>query len=330
MSQTSERSSSAWRGTRVLVTGADGFIGSHLVEALLDHGAEVIAFTRGTSTHGTSQLSLRRLGGVADRLAGVIAGNLGQPEVTGLIVEARPEVILHLGAEAYVPRSFTQPAEVFAVNANGTLYVLEAARRLKGLRRVVVTSSSEVYGTADGDRPISEDHPLRPTSPYAASKVAADRLAFAYRTTYELPVTIVRPFNTYGPRHVYDVIPKFISLALAGRELTVHGDGSQARDFTYVDDTVRGLLLAAAHPGAEGDVINLGSGRSYTILHAAQTIASLSGSASRIVHDAPRAAEVQLLLCDNRRAREQLGWSPQVEFEEGLRRNIEWEREHGG
>jgi dTDP-glucose 4,6-dehydratase len=317
--------STQWQGKRVLVTGADGFVGSHLTEALLERGAKVIAFTRGTSTNGTSQLGLRNLAHVARQIE-VIAGNIASAESISLITDARPDVILHLAAEAYVPRSFDQPAEVFAVNANGTLHVLEAARRMPKLERVVCTSSSEVYGTADSDAPIDEEHPLRPTSPYAASKAAADRLAYSYRVTFGMPVAIIRPFNTYGPRHTYDVIPKFIRLALRGEDLTVHGTGLQSRDFTYVEDTVQGFLLMGSHPNAIGEVVNFGSGTTHTIKSTAERIVALSGSKSRIVYDGTRPAEVRCLLADPSKARRLFGWEPRVDFETGLMRNIEWER----
>lgn len=317
-----------WKGKRVLVTGADGFMGSHLVEGLVARGARVVAFTRSTSTNGTSQLRLRNLDLGKTDVEQVIAGNLTTPETTRILEDAAPDVIFHLAAEAYVPRSFERPEEVFAVNATGTLYVLEAARRLPKLERLVVTSSSEVYGTAVNDRPISEEHPLNPTSPYAASKVAADRLAYSYRVTFGLPISIIRPFNFYGPRHTYDVIPKFIRLALAGEDLTVYGDGQQRRDFTYVEDTLRGFLLMGSHPDAVGQVVNFGSGTSTTIEHTAQRIVALSGSKSRITYDRARLAEVNHLLCDSSKAARLFGWKPEVDLDEGLSRNIEWEREH--
>jgi nucleoside-diphosphate-sugar epimerase len=315
-----------WSGRRVLVTGADGFIGSHLVEALLDLGARVIALTRGTSVHGTASYAWKNLTAVADRLEQVVAGNVAQAETVQVIIDLEPDVILHLAAEAYVPRSFERPGEVFAVNAVGTLHVLEAARRLSGLHRVVVTSSSEVYGTALGDLPISEAHPLNPTSPYAASKVAADRLAHSFHVTFGVPVAIVRPFNTFGPRHTYDVIPRFLRLALAGEDLIVHGSGEQRRDFTFVEDIVRGFLLMAAEPAAVGEVINLGTGVSHSIRETAEIIAALCDSPSRIVHDRARPAEVKHLLCDASKAGAVLGWRPVVSYAEGLRRNMEWER----
>jgi nucleoside-diphosphate-sugar epimerase len=316
-----------WQGKRVLVTGADGFMGSHLVEALVRLKARVVAFTRGRSTHGTAQMDLRHIGYLVPELEGVIAADLANPETTRLIEEAAPAVILHLAADAYVPRSFTQPGEVFAVNANGTLHVLEAARRLPRLERVVCTSSSEIYGTAKDNKPIDEDHPLMPTSPYGASKLAADRLAYSYRVTFGMPVAVIRPFNTFGPRHTYDVIPKFIKLALAGQDLNVHGTGEQSRDFTYVDDTVRGFLTMGSHPEAVGEVVNFGSGSCYSIRYLAEQVVALSGSKSRIVHTEARLAEVHTLLCNPARARRLFGWKAEVGFEEGLRRNIEWARD---
>jgi nucleoside-diphosphate-sugar epimerase len=315
-----------WAGKRVLVTGADGFIGSHLVEALVHRRARVLAFTRGTSTHGTGQCTWRNLGVVGGLLERVITGNVAQAETTHIIQDLAPDVIFHLAAEAYVPRSFERPGEVFAANATGTLHVLEAARRLPRLQRVVITSSSEVYGTAQDDRPISEDHPLNPTSPYAASKVAADRLAYSYHITFGLPTAIIRPFNTFGPRHTYDVIPQFIKCALGGEELTVHGCGNQRRDFMYVEDAVAGFLLMGEHSHAVGEVVNFGTGQSYSIRHTAERIVALCGGRSQIVHDQTRRAEVQCLLCDATKARGLFGWQPKIEFEEGLRRNIAAER----
>ncbi len=315
-----------WYNKRVLVTGADGFIGSHLVEELLRRKARVTAFTRSTSTHGTSQIELKHLKSVAGELERVIAGSVSSPETTRIIEDAAPDVIMHLAAEAYVPRSFEHPEEVFAVNAMGTLYVLEAARRLPRLERVLVTSSSEIYGTALGDRAIDESHPLNPTSPYAASKAAADRLAYSYRDTWKMPIAIIRPFNCYGPRHVYDVIPKFIKLALEDRDLTIYGSGEQRRDFTFVTDMVRGFLLMGSHPKAIGEVVNFGSGVSHSIAHTAELIVALAGSSSRIVNNTARLAEVNHLRCDAAKAGRLFGWKPEVDLEEGLKMNIEWVR----
>lgn len=320
-----EFDSDAYRGLRVVVTGADGFIGSHLTETLLQLGARVIPFVRGSARLGSGSWNFRCLETPPDEFEAILCGDIASPDSMLRIVDCAPDIVFHLAAVAYVDYSFRCPAEVFHVNAGGTVNLLEAVRRIPGLRRVVVTSSSEVYGTCQTDA-IDESHPLNPTSPYAASKAAADRMAWAYRTTFGLPVVILRPFNTYGPRHTYDVIPKFICLALQGQPLTVHGDGFQSRDFSYVTDTVYGFLLAGSKPEAEGGVFNLGTGRDVSIGQLAQTIVRLSESDSEIVYDSDRPAEVRKLRADATRARATLGFTPHHSLEEGLRKNIEWER----
>lgn len=309
----------------MLVTGADGFIGSHLVERLLADGHRVSVVVRASSTVGTSELRLRNLAHLRDRLEQVIAIDVASADAALRMAETRPQWLFHLAAEAYVERSFTQPHEVLRTNLGGTMNVLQLARTCDGLERTIVTSSSEIYGTAQRDA-IDEQHPLEPTSPYAASKLAADRMASAFHRTWGLPLVIVRPFNCYGPRHTYDVIPKFIARALAGEPLQIFGDGQQSRDFTYVSDTVEGFVLAARHPEAIGQAINLGSGRTTTIAELAHRVIAACGSRSAVVHVAARAAEVARLCCDASRAHG-LGWRPQIDLDEGLRRNIAWARE---
>lgn len=315
----------SYRGRRVVVTGADGFIGSHLTEALLRLGARVIPFVRGSARLGSGAWHFRCLETPVEDFETILSGDISAPDTILRIADAAPDVVFHLAAIAYVDYSFRCPVEVFQVNAGGTMNVLEAARRLPDIERIVVTSSSEVYGTCLGDS-IDESHPLNPTSPYAASKLAADRMAWAYRATFGLPVVILRPFNTYGPRHTYDVIPKFIRLALRNQPLTIHGDGLQSRDFNYVDDTVAGFLLAGAKPESVGGVFNLGCGKDVSIRHVAETIVRLADSRSEIAYGSGRAAEVRCLRADATRAREILGHAPRVSLEEGLCRNIEWER----
>ncbi len=314
-----------YKGKRVFVTGADGFMGSHLTEALVNEGAEVSAFVRGTSNSGTSQLNLKNLGAVKDKLHKVYVGDISNEDSISIIKKDEPEVILHLAASAYVPYSFDHPKEVTAINLIGTLNVMEAAMN-SSVERVVVTSSSEAYGSAL-KVPIDEDHPLNPTSPYAASKAAADRYAFSYFKTYGLPVAIIRPFNTFGPRHIYDVVPKFIRLALTNSPLTIYGNGMQTRDFSYVSDTVRGFMLMGSHPKAKGEVVNFGSGREVTIRHLAEAIIKQSNSKSEISFVEKRLAEVDRLCCDYSKANRLFGWKPLVPLEEGLKKNIEWYRE---
>ncbi len=308
----------------MLVTGADGFLGSHLVERLLEAGDDVIALVRPSSTVGTGTLALRNLAPVRERLADVIAVDVAGPDALTRMAAAAPELVFHLAADAWVERSFVQPREVLRTNLDGTMNVLQLARELPAVQRLVVTSSSEVYGTAQRER-IAEDHPLEPTSPYAASKLAADRMAMAYHHTWGTPVAVVRPFNTYGPRHVYDVIPKFIARALAGAPLLIFGDGAQSRDFTWVDDMVDALLLAATHEQALGRVTNFGSGETITIAELAREVIGLAESSSPIEHAPPRAAEVARLCCDPSQAHA-LGWRARVGLREGLRRTIAWAR----
>ena len=315
-----------WKGKRVLITGADGFIGSHLTEELLRREADVSVFIKGDSQNTFRKSRLGNLDGAQDNLKHIIKGNIGSEDCKDQIKGNKPQVIMHLAAEAYVPFSFDHPLETLKTNLIGTLNVLHAAMDLKEVEQIVCTSSSEVYGTAQTDK-ITELHPLNPTSPYAASKAAADRYCFSYWKTYGLPVSIIRPFNTYGPRHTYDVIPKFIQLALENKPLTIYGDGKQSRDFTYVTDTVEGFLLMASRKEAVGQAVNFGNGKDYTINQTAELIKNLSGSKSEIVHVEERKAEVNKLICDYSLAKKLFGWEPKVSLEEGLRRNIEWEKQ---
>jgi nucleoside-diphosphate-sugar epimerase len=314
---------SYWKGKKVLITGADGFIGSHLTEALLKSEASVSVLVRGTSISGSRQNPLKNLSAVRDDLQEIIAVNVASPDTISLVANAAPEVIFHLAADAYVPSSFTRPLEVTATNVYGTLNILHAAMKIESLERVVCTSSSEIYGTALTDF-IEEKHPLNPTSPYGASKVAADRFAFAYYQTYGIPITIIRPFNTYGPRHTYDVIPKFIEYALKNEPLTIYGTGTQSRDFTYIDDMVNAFLLMGSHKDAIGKSVNFGTGADLSINAIAKLILGLSRSKSRIVYVGARQGEVQRLCCNPSLAKKLFGWQAIVSIEEGLRRNIKW------
>lgn len=318
---------SFWKGKRVLVTGADGFMGSHLTQRLVEEGAKVSIYIRGNSITGTVLYTLKNLAPFEKTFEEIITGNIASQDAVELIRKNRAETIFHLAADAYVPNSFEHPREVIESNFWGTLNVLEAVRAMPKVRRVVCTSSSEIYGTAQY-APIDENHPLNPTSPYAASKAAADRTAYSYFNTYKLPIAIIRPFNTFGPRHTYDVIPKFVRLALEGRPLTIYGDGLQTRDFTYVRDMVEGFLVMGSHPKAVGRSVNFGTGRDVTIKKTAELIKKYSGSRSPIVHVAHRMAEVNRLICGNALAKKLFGWKPKWTFEDGLRENIEWAREN--
>jgi nucleoside-diphosphate-sugar epimerase len=274
---------------------------------------------------GTIGYWLRNLEPVADELDEILALDVAGTEATDRIVEWRPQVVFHLAADAYVERSFRHPMEVMRTNLGGTERALAAARRCDAIERVVVTSSSEIYGGTRRER-IDEDHPLEPTSPYAASKVAADRLAYAHHRTYGTPVAIIRPFNTFGPRHPYDVIPKFVDRALRGAPLVVYGDGTQKRDFTYVDDMVEAFLCMGAHPDAIGRAVNFGSGVAISIAELAKMIMTAADSRSEIVPGPPRAAEVACLRCDASLAQRLFAWRPRVDLPEGLRRYVAWAR----
>ncbi|MHA1377699.1 MAG: GDP-mannose 4,6-dehydratase [Candidatus Helarchaeota archaeon] len=313
-----------WKGKRALVTGADGFMGSHLTEKLLELGAEVSVFVRGNSVTGTTQYRVKNIAHLIDKLKNIITGDIGARDSISLIMKMNPEHIFHLAADAYVPNSFEHPIEVMETNLIGTLNVLEAVMNLKGITQCVCTSSSEIYGSALY-APIDEKHPLNGTSPYAASKIAADRYCYAYWNTYNIPIAIIRPFNTFGPRHTYDVIPKFINLALEGKPLTIYGSGEQSRDFTYVEDMIEGFLIMGGDKKAIGKAVNFGTGIDVSINEIAEKVVKYSNSKSDIVHIEKRLAEVQRLICDYSKAKELFGWKPKISIDEGIKKNIEWE-----
>ena len=315
-------------GTAVLVTGAGGFIGSPLVERLVELGASVRAFVRYNSRNHRGLLELVPHD-VLDSVE-VVYGDLRDPyAVRDACLGVK--IIFHLGALIAIPYSYLHPYEVVETNVLGTLNVLMAARDLE-VERVVHTSTSEVYGTAQYV-PIDEEHPLHGQSPYSASKIGADKLAESFHRSFGLPVCILRPFNTYGPRQsARAVIPTIIVQALTQDEVRL-GNLSPRRDLTYVSDTVEGFIKTAlADEGVLGKEINLGTSSDVSIGELAQKIFELLGRSPKIVTEAnrlrPERSEVYRLLSDNRQAKEILDWSPKVSLEEGLRRTIAWIREH--
>jgi dTDP-glucose 4,6-dehydratase len=314
-----------WKDKRVLITGADGFIGSHLTESLIAKGAKVSIYAQESSNVDSIQCKLNNISHLRDKFVDVITGDISTRDSMTFIKKNEPEVLFHLAAKAYVNYSFDHPYEVMQTNVMGTLNVLEAARLNDSIKRVVCTSSSEIYGTAQ-KIPIDEAHPLNPSTPYAASKVAADRYCYAYWNTYGIPVAIIRPFNTFGPRHTYDVIPKFINLALNNKTLTVYGGGKQERDFLYVEDTVRAFEIMGLHKNAVGKFVNFATGKSYSINYTAEKIIEIAKSKSKIVHVDKRLGEVDILCGDYSFAKKLFGWEPKVSFEEGLKKNIEFVR----
>jgi NAD dependent epimerase/dehydratase len=312
---------------RILVTGAGGFIGSHLVEALIAQGAEVTALVRygsASSIGNLGFLSAEQLGAVR-----IASGNVEDSDFVMRIVEGQ-DIVLHLAALIAIPYSYVAPRSYVRTNIEGTLNVLEAARRF-GVERVVHTSTSEVYGTAQRT-PIDEDHPLQGQSPYSASKLSADKMAESYFRSFDTPVVTLRPFNTFGPRQsARAFIPTIISQAL--RRDAIHlGSLTPQRDMTFVSDTVSGFIAAASTPGIEGETINLGTGYTLSIGDFCERILKLMGVQKPIVHDAarerPAKSEVFKLVSDNSKAKRLMGWEPQVPLDEGLLRTIEFVRDN--
>lgn len=320
-----------YKNKRVLVTGADGFMGSHLTERLISYGAHVSIFIRGNSTTGTNILKLKNIPHLIPKLSSIITGDIGSQDAIDLIKKTKPQIVFHLAAEAYVNKSFTQPREVIRTNVDGTLNVLHAfldenMKPVEGIDCIVCTSSSEIYGHYD--EPISETFEFNPSSPYGASKAAADRLAYAYYNTYGLPIAIIRPFNTYGPRHTYDAPPKFISLALENKDLTIYGDGNQTRDLTYISDMIDAFLTMGSHPKALGQAVNFGTGKDTAILDLAKKVITLSGSNSKIAYLPPRLSEVRRLCCNPSKAEHLFGWRAKIAIDEGLKNSIEYAKKN--
>lgn len=316
-----------WKNKIILVTGAGGFIGSQLVEALLAEGARVRAFVRYNSRGDPGFLKLLPPE-FSERLE-VISGDLR--DKSAVYDAARGcDLVYHLGALISIPYSYQHPFEVAEVNFMGALNVLMACREL-GVARLVHTSTSEVYGSARR-APIDEEHPLQGQSPYSASKIGADKMAESFYCAYNLPVVTVRPFNTFGPRQsARAVIPTIITQALVSKTIRL-GNLDTTRDFTYVNDTVRGFVLAGSAEGAEGGVFNLGTGIEIRIGDIANRIASKVGHKVEVIVETqrlrPQKSEVMRLISDNRLARAKLGWQPQISLDEGLDKTIAWMRLH--
>jgi len=316
-----------WRGKKVLVTGAGGFIGSHLTEALVTAGATTTAMVRYNSGSLIGNLAF----GDADVLKEIriVSGTIEDSDFVQRVVEGQ-DIVFHLAALIAIPYSYEAPRTYLRTNAEGTLNVLEAARRC-GVARVVHTSTSEVYGTAVRT-PIDETHPLQGQSPYSASKIAADKLAESYYRSFATPVTTLRPFNTFGPRQsARAFIPTIISQALKRDEIRL-GSLTPERDMTFVSDTVSGFMAAASTPGIEGETINLGTGKTYSVGWFAKRILARMEVDKPIIQEnerlRPALSEVMKLVSDNTHARDVMGWSPTVSLDDGLRRTIEFVQNH--
>jgi NAD dependent epimerase/dehydratase len=314
------------KGKSVLVTGAGGFIGSHLIERLLEEEVKVRAFVRYNSRG--SEGFLVTLPSAAHAKIEVVRGDLRELDTVNEAMRG-VDIVFHLGALVGVPYSYLHTQEVIDTNILGTANILLAAREHGTVSRIVLTSTSEVYGTARYV-PIDEEHPLQAQSPYAATKIAADALGISFHRSFGLPITIVRPFNTYGPRQsMRAVIPTIIVQALT-QDRVMLGVLHPTRDFTYVTDIVEGFVRAATAPGALGRTINVGSGQEIAIGALAQRIVKLTGRNVPVMQDPqrlrPTSSEVERLRANNALAREILGWHPQVSLDEGLRRTISWIR----
>ena len=316
-----------WSHQTVLVTGAGGFIGSHLTEWLVALGAQCRALVRYNSAGVWGWLDSSPLKGDVQ----VFAGDIRDPGSLRRAMEG-VDLVFHLAALVAIPYSYDTPLSYVRTNVEGTLNMLQASLDA-GVSLVVHTSTSETYGTARYV-PIDEDHPLQGQSPYSASKIGADKLAEAFHRSFGLPVATVRPFNTYGPRQsARAIIPSIIAQALMEPEVRL-GDLTPTRDFSFVEDTVGGFICLAECPEAIGQVINIGSGHEISMAELAETILGLLGREIPIVSESqrvrPQNSEVGRLCADNRKATELLGWRPQYSLTEGLTRTIEWMEQNLG
>jgi dTDP-glucose 4,6-dehydratase len=297
------------------------------VEALVGEGAEVTAVVRYNSRGDDG--NLRFVEEAVRKSLRIERSDLTDLEACRQALKGA-EVVFNLAAFVGIPYSYANPHDTVMNNVQATVNVLAVARET-GVERLVQTSTSEVYGSAR-QVPIAETHPLQPQSPYSASKIATDHVALSYHYAFQLPVSVVRPFNTYGPRQsARAVIPTVIAQALTGNEIKL-GTTATTRDFTFVADTVRGFLLAGASPASVGEVVNIGTGREISIADAVRLIAEQLGSSARVVQDAgrlrPETSEVSRLCADISKARRLLGYEPKVTLEEGIRRTAAWIREH--
>ena len=312
------------KAKKVLITGAGGFIGSHLVEALLEKGASVRAFVKYNSRSDWGMLS--DLPAESQKSIEVVSGDIRDPFFVRKAVKSC-DYVFHLAALIGIPYSYVAPQDYVAVNVLGTVNVLQACRDER-TPRMVHTSTSETYGTALYV-PIDEKHPLKGQSPYSASKIGADKMAESYYNSFELPVVTVRPFNTFGPRQSSRAfIPTVISQALS-REKIVMGSLEPVRDMTFVKDTVQGLIKVGISDNVVGQVVNLGMGNGQTIGEMAKAVLSILGKKNQPIEQdkrriRPEKSEIMRLISENTKARKICGWIPNYNFEEGLAETIAW------
>lgn len=311
-----------WSNKRVLVTGAGGFIGSHLVETLLEMDVDVVAFVRYNSRNDWGALeflSKEQLSSVT-----VEAGDLRDAEAVRRAMND-VDIVFHLGALIGIPYSYVNPREVVDVNIMGTLNILQAGAELRP-EKIIHTSTSEIFGTAQYV-PIDEKHPINPQSPYAASKVGADFLALSFYRSFDLPVAVLRPFNTYGPRQsARAVIPTIITQALTTNVVKL-GNLTSTRDLTFVKDTAKGFIKLA-ESNVVGQTINIGSNIEISIGDLAKKIIKLTGKDVKIISEEkrkrPPKSEVERLRIDNSNAKKTIGWEPTTSLESGTKKTIDW------
>ncbi len=312
------------RPRTVLLTGADGFIGSHLAEALSRQGFKVRAFAFYNSFNSAGWLDT--LSPDVRAQMDIVFGDIRDPRAVREAARGC-DAVLHLAALIAIPFSYRAPDSYVDTNIKGTLNVLNACRDL-GTKKLLVTSTSEVYGTAL-HVPIDEDHPLQGQSPYSATKIAADQLALSFYRSFGLPVTVVRPFNTYGPRQSSRaVIPTIITQLLSGKKLLKLGSLRPTRDFVFVKDTARGFIEILKARKTEGEVINIATGREISVGDLAKTLIALTGAKAGVAADRqrlrPKKSEVERLLGGNRKLARLTGWKPSTRIEDGLRETIAW------
>jgi len=312
------------KNKKVLVTGADGFIGSHLTEALLEEGCRVKAFVYYNSFNSWGWLDTlpkSKLNNIE-----IFAGDIRDPNGVRTAMNGT-DAVFHLAALIGIPFSYHSPDSYIDTNVKGTLNVLQAARDL-GTERVVVTSTSEVYGTARY-APIDEKHPLQGQSPYSASKIGADKIAESFYLSFNMPVITARPFNTYGPRQsARAIIPTIITQLLNGQTKIKLGSLHPTRDLNYVTDTCAGFIALAKCDAALGQTVNIGSGREITMGDLAKLIITTSPKKALLANDIlrkrPVKSEVERLLCDNTLIKKLTGWTPKVSLEKGLLNTVAW------
>lgn len=316
---------SSYKGSRVLVTGAGGFIGREVVRLLLEAGAEVTAFLRYSSKNVDDYVQSLPGGDALKIVRGDIEDGAAIAKAT-----KGQQYVFHLAALVGIPYSYVHPQEVFNTNLLGTMNVLMAAKDSPDIRRVVVTSTSETFGSAQYV-PMDEKHPKHAQSPYAATKVGGDALAVSFFCSFKTPVVVLRPFNTFGPwQSMRAVIPSIIAQALVKKRLKL-GSTDTTRDFTFVTDTARGFLVAGqAGEQCLGEEINLGTGIEIRIADIVKKVSKLTGVDLDVESDAqrirPAASEVTRLCSDNRKAKAILGWEPEYDFDRGLAATLEWFR----